>query len=58
MSRQIRILLGITILILSIVLLIWGFLPARREVRTQPISPTELQLPTPASFDIQPNPFI
>ena len=40
------------ILALSIALLVWGFLPARREVRTQPISPSELQLPTPVSFSV------
>jgi hypothetical protein len=51
--KRARIVLGITILILSMALLVWGFLPARRETRTQPISPTELQLPTPVSFDIQ-----
>ena len=52
--RQIRVVVGIMIVIISIALLIWGFLPARHEVRTQPISPTELQLPTPASLLIQP----
>jgi len=46
--------LGIVIVAISIALLIWGFLPARREVRTQPIPPAELQLPTPASLYIQP----
>jgi hypothetical protein len=44
--------IGIAILIVSIALLAWGLLPARHEVRTQPISPTELQLPTPISFSI------
>ena len=48
--RRVRILLGVIILILSIVLLIWGFWPARHEIRSQPISPTDLQLPTPATF--------
>jgi hypothetical protein len=48
--RRVRIALGIIILIFSIILLLWGFLPARHEVRSQPISPTELQLPTPISF--------
>ena len=48
--RRVRIVLGIIILIFSILLLLWGFLPARHEVRSQPISPTELQLPTPISF--------
>jgi hypothetical protein len=56
--RRVRIVLGITILILSVALLVWGFLPARRETRRQPISPIDLQLPTPASFDTQMNPFI
>jgi hypothetical protein len=48
--RRLRIVLGIGILILSIALLLWGLLPARREVRTQPISPADLQLPAPTSL--------
>jgi hypothetical protein len=48
--RRVRIVLGMIILIFSILLLLWGFLPARHEVRSQPISPTELQLPTPVLF--------
>ena len=48
--RRVRIILGMIILIFSIILLLWGFLPARHEIRSQPISPTELQLPTPATF--------
>ena len=51
MSRRIRILLGVIILAISISLLIWGFAPARRETRIQNISPIEMQLPTPSSFD-------
>jgi len=47
MSRRIRILLGVLILVISISLLIWGFAPTRRETRVQPIAPSELQLPTP-----------
>lgn len=50
--RRIRVIIGIAILIVSIGLLAWGLLPPRREVRTQPISPTELQLPTPISFQL------
>jgi hypothetical protein len=49
-TRRIRIILGIVILAISIALLVWGLFPPRREMRTQPISPTELQLPTPESF--------
>ena len=52
--RQVRIVLGVLIVIISIALLVWGLLPARHEVRTQPIPPTELQLPTPASLHLQP----
>ena len=48
--RQLRTALGIVILAISLILLVWGFWPTRREVLTQPISPTELQLPTPISF--------
>lgn len=45
MARRIRILLGVLFLVISISLLIWGFAPTRREVRTQPIAPNEMQLP-------------
>ena len=51
--RSIQIFLGIVIVILSIALLAWGFLPARREIRTQPIPPAELQLPTPVLLSTQ-----
>jgi hypothetical protein len=54
--RRVRIVLGIVLLIVSLALLIWGFMPSRRETRTQPVSPTELQLPTPSSFLISPDP--
>jgi hypothetical protein len=56
MTRRVRILLGIVILIISIALLFWGFKPLEREVRTQPIAPSELQLPTPGSLLPQPMP--
>jgi hypothetical protein len=54
MSRRIRIVLGVLIFIISIALLIWGFAPTRRETRIQNISPSEMQLPTPVSLQIQP----
>lgn len=54
MSRRLRIILGLLILLVSLSLLIWGLLPARRETRIQPIPPAELQLPTPESFHFQP----
>lgn len=54
MSRRLRILIGILILALSITLLIWGFMPLDRVTRTQPVSPSDLQLPTPTSLQIPP----
>ena len=50
MSRRLRILLAIIILTISISLLIWGYAPSQHETRVQPISPSELQLPTPEAF--------
>ena len=50
MSRRVRIFIGLLILLVSLSLLVWGLLPARRETRVQPILPAELQLPTPESF--------
>lgn len=52
MSRRIRILMGILILAISIALLYWGFAPSRRETRIQNISPSEMELPTPASMEL------
>ena len=54
MTRRIRVILGIIILAVSISLLIWGLIPPEREIRTQPISPSDLQLPTPISLLITP----
>ena len=56
MNRRLRIILGVLILVLSIALLIWGFMPLDRITRTQPIVPSDLQLPTPISLQIQPIP--
>ncbi len=50
MNRRLRILIGVVILTISIALLIWGYKPPVREIRTQPIAPSELQLPTPSSL--------
>jgi hypothetical protein len=54
MSRKTRTILGILILVISLSLLIWGFMPSPRESRTLPISPSDLQLPTPSSLLIHP----
>ena len=50
MKRRVRIILGIVILSISIILLIWSSRPLDHEIRTQPLDPTELQLPTPISL--------
>lgn len=54
MSRRLRIIVGALILAISIALLIWGFVPMRRETRIQNISPSEMQLPTPTSLRSDP----
>jgi hypothetical protein len=61
MLRRIRILIGIMLLVISLTLLIWGFAPTRKEIRTQPISPGEIQLPfrydPPLQLSASPPPF-
>lgn len=52
MTRKIRIVVGVLILAISIYLLIWGFAPAKRETRIQNISPSEMQLSTPSSLNL------
>lgn len=54
MNRRLRILVGVLILALSITLLIWGFVPLDRITRTEPVPPSDLQLPTPTSLQIPP----
>lgn len=54
MNRRLRILVGILILALSITLLVWGFMPLDRVTRTQPVSPSDMQVPTPTSLQIPP----
>lgn len=50
MTRRLRLILAITILTISILLLIWGLAPSRRETRIQEIFPSEMQLPTPEAL--------
>lgn len=49
MARKIRILFALVILALSMTILVWGLWPEEREMRIQPIQPTQMQLPTPVS---------
>lgn len=48
--KALRLTLALIFLVASLVLLAWGFAPNRREVRRQPIEPTQMQLPTPQGF--------
>jgi len=56
MTKRIRVVLGILILAVSIALLIWAYRPLGRETLTNPISPSDLQLPTPITLHIDPVP--
>ena len=48
--KKIRIALAILLLLISLSLLIWAFLPTLVENRVLPIPPADLQLPTPSAF--------
>ncbi|MCJ7435009.1 MAG: hypothetical protein MUO77_16120 [Anaerolineales bacterium] len=48
--KTLRLSIALILLTVSLALLIWGFWPAKRETRIQPISPIEMTLPTPQSF--------
>jgi hypothetical protein len=50
MKKPVRMVLALTVLVASLILLIWAFWPGERVVRRQFIQPTEMQLPTPAGF--------
>lgn len=54
--KNLRLILAVILLTVSIALLVWGFAPNPRETRIQTISPTEMQLPTPSSLhlDLEP----
>jgi hypothetical protein len=47
MRKTVQATLALFILCLSLALLLWGFAPPQREIRRQPILPTEMQLPAP-----------
>jgi len=56
MTKRIRVILGVLILAVSIALLIWAYRPLGRETLINPISPSDLQLPTPITLHIDPVP--
>ncbi len=45
MNWNVRLILTAFLLVISISLLAWAYSPNPREVRVQPISPSEMQLP-------------
>jgi len=56
MKRSLRFLIAFLILTVSLALLLWGFWPTRRETRVTPIQPSDMTLPTPSSFFLDPEP--
>ena len=49
-ATRLRRIIGIFILLLSLGILLWGLWPFNDAVRTVPVRPGDLQLPTPASL--------
>jgi len=50
MASKLRIFVALLILAVSIGLLVWGFMPMPRETIDLPVEPSNLTLPTPASY--------
>ncbi len=48
--RKIRLLLTLLLLVLSLCLLVWGFMPPGTESTVVPLQPDALQLPTPTGW--------
>jgi hypothetical protein len=48
--KALRLTLALLILAASLGLLAWAFAPGPREVRRQPVEPTQMQLPAPQGF--------
>jgi hypothetical protein len=48
--KNLRLLVALVLFLVSLTLLFWAFLPARREVRRQFLEPTQMQLPTPEGY--------
>jgi hypothetical protein len=45
-----RLVFAVVVLVTSLAVLAWSFLPGARIVRRQKLQPTEMQLPTPGSY--------
>jgi len=49
-KSRLRFVFAVVVLVTSLAVLAWSFLPGARIVRRQKIQPTEMQLPTPEGF--------
>ncbi|NQU30662.1 MAG: hypothetical protein HQ525_08350 [Anaerolineae bacterium] len=50
MTKKLRLILAVLVLLISFSLLIWASWPLLSESRVVPIPPNDLQLPTPSAF--------
>ncbi len=49
-KSRLRLIFAMIMLVISLIVLAWSFLPGERLVRRQKILPTEMQLPTPLGY--------
>ena len=49
--KKVRLIASVVILVISLALLAWGLWPAAHERHILTVSPTEMTLPTPSSFE-------
>jgi hypothetical protein len=49
-KSRLRLIFTVLVLVTSLAVLAWSFLPGARVVLRKKIQPTEMQLPTPSSF--------
>ncbi len=50
MKFNLRLVVAVLVLAVSLTLLIWGFWPSQRETHILPVQPSEMTLPTPSTF--------
>jgi hypothetical protein len=51
--KRFRLVFAVILLVASLTLLVWGYWPVEREVRSRPVSPSEMRLPTPEAFHFE-----
>ena len=52
MIKKVRLILAVIILAISIYMLAWGYGPNPRVTIDRDVSPSEMRLPTPSSFNL------